>query len=113
MKWKKIRKRLVNKEFSQKVCLFLRNGITGYKLLQSDLVWCPGVCYTIPLLIRTSLIIGMLTFPMQIQLDNEKLRRDVRLSGSRLDLPQLCNGSRRLDGEPQTQAQEKKANNWP
>lgn len=98
MKWKKIRKRLVNKEFSQKVCLFLRNGITGYKLLQSDLVWCPGVCYTIPLLIRTSLIIGMLTFPMQIQLDNEKLRRDVRLSGSRLDLPQLCNGSRRLDG---------------
>ncbi|XP_017002867.2 dual specificity tyrosine-phosphorylation-regulated kinase 2 isoform X2 [Drosophila takahashii] len=35
---------------------------------------------------------------MPIQLDNEKLRRDVRLSGSRLDLPQLCNGSRRLDG---------------
>ncbi|BFF94151.1 dual specificity tyrosine-phosphorylation-regulated kinase 2 [Drosophila madeirensis] len=36
---------------------------------------------------------------MPIQLDNEKLRRDVRLSSSRLDLPQLCNGSRRgLDG---------------
>ncbi|XP_017116767.1 dual specificity tyrosine-phosphorylation-regulated kinase 2 isoform X2 [Drosophila elegans] len=35
---------------------------------------------------------------MPIQLDNEKLRRDVRLTGSRLDLPQLCNGSRRLDG---------------
>ncbi|XP_002064754.3 dual specificity tyrosine-phosphorylation-regulated kinase 2 [Drosophila willistoni] len=34
---------------------------------------------------------------MPIQLDNEKLRRDVRLSSSRLDLPQLCNGSRRLD----------------
>ncbi|KAH8232768.1 hypothetical protein KR032_011205, partial [Drosophila birchii] len=34
-----------------------------------------------------------------IQLDNEKLRRDVRLSGSRLDLPQLCNGSRRLDAQ--------------
>ncbi|KAH8273950.1 hypothetical protein KR044_004944 [Drosophila immigrans] len=33
----------------------------------------------------------------QIQLDNEKLRRDVRLSSSRLDLPQLCNVSRRLD----------------
>ncbi|KAH8244433.1 hypothetical protein KR026_009635, partial [Drosophila bipectinata] len=33
-----------------------------------------------------------------IQLDNDKLRRDARLSGSRLDLPQLCNGSRRLDG---------------
>ncbi|XP_034670168.1 dual specificity tyrosine-phosphorylation-regulated kinase 2 [Drosophila subobscura] len=36
---------------------------------------------------------------MPIQLDNEKLRRDVRLSSSRLDLPQLCNGTRRgLDG---------------
>ncbi|KAI8042982.1 dual specificity tyrosine-phosphorylation-regulated kinase 2 [Drosophila gunungcola] len=35
---------------------------------------------------------------MPIQVDNEKLRRDVRLTGSRLDLPQLCNGSRRLDG---------------
>ncbi|XP_032289017.1 dual specificity tyrosine-phosphorylation-regulated kinase 2 [Drosophila virilis] len=35
---------------------------------------------------------------MPIQLDNEKLRRDVRLSGSRLDLPQLCNVGRRLDG---------------
>ncbi|XP_017044021.1 dual specificity tyrosine-phosphorylation-regulated kinase 2 [Drosophila ficusphila] len=35
---------------------------------------------------------------MPIQLDNEKLRRDVRLTGSRRDLPQLCNGSRRLDG---------------
>ncbi|XP_062138397.1 dual specificity tyrosine-phosphorylation-regulated kinase 2 [Drosophila sulfurigaster albostrigata] len=34
---------------------------------------------------------------MPIQLDNEKLRRDVRLSSSRLDLPQLCNVSRRLD----------------
>ncbi|KAH8238936.1 hypothetical protein KR038_008896, partial [Drosophila bunnanda] len=34
-----------------------------------------------------------------IQLDNEKLRRDVRLSSSRLDLPQLCNGSRRLDAQ--------------
>ncbi|XP_043861878.1 dual specificity tyrosine-phosphorylation-regulated kinase 2 isoform X1 [Drosophila santomea] len=75
MKWGKIRKRIVNKAFSQKVCLFLRHGVTGYELLQSDLVCCPG-----------------------IQLDNEKLRRDVRLSGSRLDLPQLCNGSRRLDG---------------
>ncbi|XP_033150053.1 dual specificity tyrosine-phosphorylation-regulated kinase 2 [Drosophila busckii] len=35
---------------------------------------------------------------MPIQLDNDKLRRDVRLSSSRLDLPQLCNASRRLDG---------------
>ncbi|EDW03255.1 dual specificity tyrosine-phosphorylation-regulated kinase 2 [Drosophila grimshawi] len=35
---------------------------------------------------------------MPIQLDNEKLRRDVRLSSSRLDLPQLCNVGRRLDG---------------
>ncbi|XP_002002433.3 dual specificity tyrosine-phosphorylation-regulated kinase 2 [Drosophila mojavensis] len=35
---------------------------------------------------------------MPIQLDNEKLRRDVRLSSSRLDLPLLCNVGRRLDG---------------
>ncbi|XP_034475553.1 dual specificity tyrosine-phosphorylation-regulated kinase 2 [Drosophila innubila] len=34
---------------------------------------------------------------MPIQLDNEKLRRDVRLSSSRMDLPQLCNVTRRLD----------------
>ncbi|XP_041566110.1 dual specificity tyrosine-phosphorylation-regulated kinase 2 isoform X1 [Drosophila elegans] len=75
MKWKKIRKRFTSKDISQKVGLFLRHRVSGYDLLHSDLISCPG-----------------------IQLDNEKLRRDVRLTGSRLDLPQLCNGSRRLDG---------------
>ncbi|KAH8410022.1 hypothetical protein KR009_004240, partial [Drosophila setifemur] len=75
MKWKKIRKHIANRKLSHKVYLFLRLKNLGYKQLRSDFISCP-----------------------EIQLDNEKLRRDARLSGSRLDLPQLCNGSRRLDG---------------
>ncbi|KAH8314568.1 hypothetical protein KR059_012951, partial [Drosophila kikkawai] len=76
MKWKKLRKRITDKNPSRKVCCFLRSRFGPYELLRSDLVSCP-----------------------EIQLDNEKLRRDVRLTGSRLDLPQLCNGSRRLDAQ--------------
>jgi len=98
IKCKKIRKRIVKREFSQKVGLFFRRRVTGYQLLQSDLFSCPEVCYKTGFLIQRLLMILIFLFPLQIQLDNEKLRRDVRLSGSRLDLPQLCNGSRRLDG---------------
>ncbi|XP_030377014.1 dual specificity tyrosine-phosphorylation-regulated kinase 2 [Scaptodrosophila lebanonensis] len=39
---------------------------------------------------------------MPIQLDNEKLRRDVRLPTSRLDLPQLCNGNNGVRGSSRT-----------
>ncbi|KAH8404915.1 hypothetical protein KR222_010418, partial [Zaprionus bogoriensis] len=46
-----------------------------------------------------------------IQLDNEKLRRDVRLSSSRLDLPQLCSVSRRLDGHSNSNGSSNHNNN--
>ncbi|XP_017098965.2 dual specificity tyrosine-phosphorylation-regulated kinase 2 isoform X1 [Drosophila bipectinata] len=71
MKWKKIPKHFSRKKLSRKLRYFLRTKYWGCKRSPDG---------------------------PRIQLDNDKLRRDARLSGSRLDLPQLCNGSRRLDG---------------
>ncbi|KAH8287883.1 hypothetical protein KR018_006030, partial [Drosophila ironensis] len=90
MKWKKIRKTITRKKLSRKLCLLLRGRPPGYRQLPPDLVRCSRVGSTFTK-------IADFEFEFQIQLDNEKLRRDTRLSGSRLDLPQLCNGSRRLD----------------